>query len=748
MSVHFEPVWSWMLTLLAIAAMLFVTWLGYPRRIRHLSTGWQQTLIGLRLAIVIVISLLLLRPVAVFERDDKSDAILYVMTDASGSMQTDDAPSGETRRQALLKTLAAIQPSLDEIGKKAEIVYRDFADVLRTVEAPAETTDGKFTAIGKVLEDAAAEMGRSRVPAVLFLGDGRQAASGALNVEPVQVARLFGRQQRAIFPIGFGSTEASDSSLDLALDELDLSREVFQGNVLMIRVRLKAAGAQGQQVTLRVFQENRKGLVDGQSGPMEAVPMTATEKSLVTVTPKESLEEQTVQLQITPQQFGDIKIAVEAEPLPGEVRRTNNRVETIIRVRRGGIRVAYFDSARPEQKWIREINDSTRIQLDYRRILSGALASRNRIPEEFFQPGNYDAYIIGDVPATAFTPEQLNGILRACNQGAGLMMTGGQQNFGAGGYGQTVLAPLFPVELPLQNQQLTQPQQMLPARDSQSHYVLQIASPDQNRARWAQLPPLPGANVLTPRNNSLAQVLAVSDQGFPLLIGHEAGTSRILAFAGDETWRWYTNGYIEEHTRFWRQIVLWLTRKEIDDEQPVWIVANPRDLTPGQPTELSFGIRDQQKNPIVDADFDIVVTDPKGKPHDLSARAGVGMSLADFDKTLEPGDYWARVKASRNGEALAGIAVTRFHVNARDPELDNPIADFSLLREIAVASGGEMLTPEQLQERVANWAVNGLPGLTLARQEQLSLWDNWLMLLLLIGLMSAEWALRKKRGLV
>jgi hypothetical protein len=343
MSVHFEPVWSWMLTLLAIAAMLFVTWMGYPRRIKHLTIGWQRILIGLRLAIVIVISLLLLRPIAVFERDDKSEAILYVMTDASGSMQTDDAVGGGTRRQSLLKTLEAIQPSLDEIGKKAEIVYRDYADVLRTVEAPAETTDGKFTAIGKILEDAAAEMGRSRVPAVLFLGDGRQAASGALNVDPVQVARLYGRQQRAIFPVGFGSTEASDTSLDLALDELDLSREVFQGNVLMIRVRLKAAGAQGQKVILRVFQENRKGLMDGQSGPMEAVPMSATEKSLVTMTPKESLEEQTVQLQITPQQFGDIKIAVEAEPLPGEVRRTNNRVETIIRVRRGGIRVAYFD---------------------------------------------------------------------------------------------------------------------------------------------------------------------------------------------------------------------------------------------------------------------------------------------------------------------------------------------------------------------------------------------------------------------
>ena len=124
------------------------------------------------------------------------------------------------------------------------------------------------------------------------------------------------------------------------------------------------------------------------------------------------------------------------------------------------------------------------------------------------------------------------------------------------------------------------------------------------------------------------------------------------------------------------------------------------------------------------------------------------MSLADFEQTLEPGDYWARVKASRNGEALAGIAVTRFNVNARDLELDDPTADFSLLREVSHASGGEYLTPEQFQERLERWAKDGLPGLSLMRQEQLSLWDNWFVLLLLVLMMTTEWAIRKKRGLV
>ena len=142
------------------------------------------------------------------------------------------------------------------------------------------------------------------------------------------------------------------------------------------------------------------------------------------------------------------------------------------------------------------------------------------------------------------------------------------------------------------------------------------------------------------------------------------------------------------------------------------------------------------------------VTDPKGQLLNVPVRAGVGMSLANYDKTLEPGDYWARVRATVNGQAIAGIAVTRFHVNGRDPELDDSTADYSLLREVSHASGGEFLTPEQLLEKLGHWAQHGLPGLSLTRQEQITLWDNWFSLLLIVGLLTIEWSIRKKRGLV
>ncbi|MFO0975772.1 MAG: glutamine amidotransferase [Planctomycetaceae bacterium] len=748
MSLQFEPVWSWLFAIAVFAAVLSVIRIAYPRRIQHLSPAARNSLIALRVLIAVVLFLMTLRPVMMLESDDQSNAVMYLLCDASKSMNTEDIPEGGTRRQALQKLKEAADASLEAIGKKAEIRIRDFSDSIQTTATVGNTAEGSMTAIGKVLELSAEEMGKEKVPAVILLSDGKQAAPGALDVDPVSVARRFGRQQRPVYSVGFGSTEAATASLDLALEDLDLSREVFQGNVLPIKVRLRSAGAQGQKVSVRVLLENRTGLFDGKSGPLEPLLPTDVVRPLANVTPQSPSEEQTIQLQIVPEQIGDLKLVVQADPLPGEVRPTNNRVETIIRVRRGGIRVAYFDIVRSEQKWLRKINDSTRVQLDFHPIRGGKLLGNNQIPDRFFQPGNYDGYIIGDVPASAFKPAQLKEMARCLTQGAGLMMTGGASNLGQGGYTVSPLAPFLPIELGAENRQLNQPQKMLPSRDGLSHYVMQIAAPDQNRAHWEALPPLAGANAIAPKQNSLAQVLATSDQGFPLLIGQGTGQGRALVFAGDTTWLWATQGFEEEHMRFWRQVIFWLTRKETDDSQAVWIQATPRDLTPGQATELTFGARDPQGNALADATFVVEVTDPQGKITPVTPRAAAGMSLGDFTDTLAPGDYWARVKASRNGEVIGGIGVTRFYVNARDPELDDPSADYSLLREVSHASGGEFLSQEQFLEKLKQWAEDGLPGLSLVRQERISLWDNWGTLLFLIVLMTAEWALRKKVGLV
>jgi uncharacterized membrane protein len=748
MSLQFEPVWSWAFAIgvfIAAAAMMRT---AYPRRIQHLPPARRRLLVFCRTAFLVLLFLASLRPALVLERQDESEAVIYLVSDASRSMQTADETGGMTRRESLRNLLQKAAPALADLAEKFEIRRRDFAETASVVEDFTPTADGPFTAIGKSLETLSEEMGDSVVPAVVLLSDGRQAAPGKLDTNPEQIALRLGLRQRPIYTVGFGTAQAGSTSADLAVTDPSITRDVFQGNTLPISVRLKAAGAGGLPVTVRVLLENRQGLGDGQSGPLEPVPLSPEARSLVQLTPTATTEEHQLTFQIVPEQLGDLKLAVEAIPLPGEARQTNNRVETIIRVRRGGIRVALFDVIRSEQKWLRQINDSSRIQLDFHPIRSGAFRAQNRIPDRFFQPGSYDAYVIGDVPATTFSPEQILALAACCKQGAGLMMIGGADNFGAGGYAQSPLAELLPVELPATNLQLTSPQKMLPSRDGLAHFVMQIAPADQNRSRWEQLPPLTGGNLLAPRKNSLAQVLAASPDGAPLLIGLDTGRNRSLAFAGDTTWQWAMLGFAEDHLRFWRQIIFWLTRKETDDTQAVWIQAEPRDLIPGAPATLTVGARDTQGQSISDAEFSIEVTDPKGKLLSLTPRRDGTASSAEFTETMEPGDYWARVRASRGGQPFGNIAITRFHVLPNDPERDNPAAEFDVLRRIAENSGGQFFSHEEFLAKIQSWAAEGLPGMNLKRQERISLWDTPPVLLLLVALLSLEWGIRRKNQLM
>ncbi len=750
MTLAFEPIWPWPLVILACAGMLLVVAVGYPRRVRHLSPLWQRILLALRIALVVILTLWLCRPLVILESDDTSDAVLYVVTDASRSMGTPDGLGGITRRAQMLQLFEEAKPLLDKLGKKVEIRFRDLSESLVPYDVPSPVAEGPMTAIGANFELLSKEANREKIAAILFWSDGKQAASGTNDIDPFQAARLLARQHGPIYTVPFGSSQVATTTLDVSVSELDVARDVFIRNVVPIKVRFRALGADGRQVQMRVLVEQRNGIPNGTSGPMAFVARDKDNITVKMLTISGSSEDSTIDLQFVPQQAGEIKIAVEVDPLPGEAQLSNNRVETIIRVRSGGIRVVYFDTIRNEQKWLRRINVSSRVQLDAKLIRGGGLSQPLAIDESWFQPGNYDAFIIGDVPAEWFGAERLKKIAACCDQGAGLMMIGGASNFGSGGYQRSPLARLLPVAMSDADQQLTEDVAMIPTRAAINNPILQIAAPDQNKRRWNELPPLRGANVFRLKEGTAAQVLAESPTRIPLLVGQSTGAARVLAFAGDTTWQWATHDDwgAEAHQRFWRQVIFWLTKMENDGETPLWVNVEPRDLNPGRSVELAFGLRDSQGLPLSNVDYKVAVQRPDGEGETITPRAVDARGAGDFQNTQEPGDYWVNVSAAAGEGQGTLYASTRFLVNPRDPELDNPAADPALMRELAHVSGGDFLTPETMIERLQDWATNGLPSLEMKRSERVTLWDNWFSLLLFVILMAVEWGLRKKRGLV
>ena len=244
-------------------------------------------------------------------------------------------------------------------------------------------------------------------------------------------------------------------------------------------------------------------------------------------------------------------------------------------------------------------------------------------------------------------------------------------------------------------------------------------------------------------------MLATSPDRIPLLFSLEAGRSRVLAFAGDTTFRWATaeKPFVEEHQRFWRQVLLWLARKENESDQPVWVRCEPRNFAPGAQVQFEFGARGEDGQPVKDAEFKVSVTGPDSKPVQLATQKLGDRPFARFDQAVEPGTYRVAVSAMKNGQSL-GDATTRFLVDARDLEMDNPAADPDLLKELSALTGGRLLSREQLGEFLDDLIKHGPSNLDDVRITRTSLWDNWWFLSAFVLVMSAEWFVRKRRGLV
>jgi hypothetical protein len=748
MKLSVAPIWSWPFVLLCCAAMIAVVAMGYPRRIRHLISGRQKLLLFIRAASVLLLLLLMLRPSLVLTSKDHANSVVYVLRDVSRSMQTPDGPGSATRIQVQRELLGDAEESLVELSDTVEVRHRSYAETLRPEDPELIEPDGLFTSLSNTLDQLYKESAADNVALVLLIGDGRQAAWGDSDRDPVSFARMLGKKNSPVYPTVIGTSDVVSNGLDVSVSELDVTRDVFVRNVVPVKVRLKANGASGRPLRVRVLLEQPPS---GDQITGEMVPVPGDQQSRPVhefICDADSLDE-VINLQFVPQVDGEYKVGVEVVPLDDEVRTTNNRIETLIRIRKGGIRVAYFDKPRPEAKWLKSITVSDRVQLDFQKLYSGRFADRNQFDESWFEPGNFDAFIIGDVPADVFGKARLENMRRCCEEGAGLMMTGGFENFGNGGYQQHRISELFPIDMAGSTQQLTGLVPMRPTDTGEKHAVMQIDSQSVNRERWKELPPLTAATLLKPLEGSLAQVLARTDNGTALLVAHEIGKSRVMAFGGDTTWHWCTQREwgLAAHQRFWRQAIFWLTRIEQDTDGPVWVTAEPKDLVPGQSTEMRFGARDAQGLPIADAEYTVTVTKPDGTTVSVLASSDQGTGVARFSEVDQAGDYSVRVEATHNGNVW-GWAATRFLANASDPELDNPSADPEMMRELAYASGGDFLSSTQLLERLEFWAENGLPGETLERNRRVNLWDNWYSLLLFTALLTFEWGLRKKSGLV
>jgi uncharacterized membrane protein len=281
------------------------------------------------------------------------------------------------------------------------------------------------------------------------------------------------------------------------------------------------------------------------------------------------------------------------------------------------------------------------------------------------------------------------------------------------------------------------------------HPVMRLgAGSDETRKRWDAAPALASvAPVGGPRTG--AAVLAVSagpgGTARALVAVQRYGEGRSMMFTGEAAWRWrmLMPSADRSYDTFWRQAVRWLA---IGAPDPI-AIEPPTQASPGDTLQIRVAVRNAAFVGQANALVDVRVRAPDGRIEQL--RAGASPNVEDDGRYVarfrpeQAGVY--RISAdARRGSAALGSASSVMLVGGSDMEMTDPRLNLPVLRRVAVASGGRLLSPgdgallvEALRDRI--------PAVRLAATRDL--WHNAWSFGFIVALLGAEWILRRRWGL-
>ena len=366
----------------------------------------------------------------------------------------------------------------------------------------------------------------------------------------------------------------------------------------------------------------------------------------------------------------------------------------------------------------------------------------------------YDAVVLANVEAAMLGSAQLEATRAFVSRRGGGLLVLGSASFGRQGLVGTPVEDALPLQLNGREGSA------LPAAaaggvnrvaltiEGSSHPIMQIGEDvDATRKRWAGVPPVATVSPTGgPRPG--ATVLAVADSAGgtarALVAVQRYGLGRALVFAGEASWRWRMHLPSTDRTyeTFWRQAVRWLALPAGD---PI-LLTLPAGAAPGDVVPVRVLVRSAGFAPIGDATVDVRVSAPDGRMEQLRAGPARDASAGGAETTFRPaqsGVYRVTAEARRGTTALGSTAASML-VGGADFEMTDPRLNTQLLQRVALASGGGMITADDVPA-LADTLRARLPAAALAASRDL--WNSAWSFTAIIMLLSAEWLLRRHWGL-
>ena len=728
------PGWAVILVIAGASALAWHAYRGFSA-----PPARRYVLSALRLMTLLLLVVCLMRPVSHSSTADSRDVVVPILVDVSRSMAIEDAAAARRIDRAREFLTGSLLPALQE---RFQVEVLSFGETL----APAEVATLNATARRSDLAGALAvarERYRGRpVAGMVLLSDGGD-TSGTLAAVPAET------MLPPVHAFGFGS---EDAGRDREVLSVTAAEAVLDESRVDLAVSAIAHGERTNPIELRLLENGRPREVrhvrpGAGGGPIREV------------------------FQVSPAAGAATVYTVEIPAAPGELVPENNTRSVLVQPPSRARRVLVIEGAPGfEHTFLKraltadqslEVDSVVRqgkneqgadtYYIQAARSRSAALSSG--FPAEPAALFAYDAVLLANVGGDQLSGAQMEALREFVRRrGGGLLVMGAQSFLGRGLVG-TPVEDVLPMLLNRRTDAA------LPAaaagttgdvaltETGADHPITRIGSTlEESRKRWEALPPLATASALGGARPG-ATILATTTAGGaarPLVAVQRYGEGRSMVFAGEAAWRWrmMMPSSDRSYETFWRQATRWLALGATD---PVTVFP-PQSAGVGDEVLIRMAVRDAGFNAMRDADVDVRISGPDGRQHQLRAAAEGkdGADSALFSATFTPaGPGLHRVSVSATARSSPSAA-SAFLIGGADVEMTDPRLNAASLERIASSTGGRLLAADDVDALVSALRA-ATPAAALSIRTDL--WHNAWSFVLVIGLLVAEWVLRRRWGL-
>ena len=692
-SVTWGTVSGWWTPVCLLLGLLYA-WLMYRQPV-SVGKAVRYGLFAVRALTIFLLSFLLIAPLIRSIAYNPQKPLILIAQDNSESIKLFGlTPNSSSNGRDLVEGLLKLK---QQLGDQYDVREFNFSGDIK--DSLSNKFDGKQTNISSAIHQLNERFANQNIGALVLATDGLYNQGSDPRYEAKNL-------KTSIYTLALGDTVAKR---DLLIGNVNYNKTAYLGNDFEVEILTEAFQAKGENIRLTVDEDGKQ--VFSQNSPV-------TSDNFRKVIP----------IKLTADKKGVRKFTINITPVKNELSVQNNTETIYVDVLDARQKILLlYDSPHPDISVIKQSIESNR---------------------------NYEvkAAILSDLPQLKLTDYSLIILYQAASSSSGTL-----QNFIAKSRVPVWYMAGAQTDLPQLNSAQKLMQINSGRNDIQEVFAQQVPGfslftlSDSAREKLEVFPPLlaPFGNYNT---NGTGQVLLKQKIGeiptsAPLLSFADENGRRIAVLAGEGLWRWSlaeysTYGNHRALEELLGQAVQYLTANSNQQRLRVYPARNVFDE--GESVILNAELYNDALELVNAPDIRIELKSRSGKNYSfLFTRNGQSYQL---DAGALPVDEYSYSVSTKLGNQIF-TANGQLTVKPLNLETRQSAADHHLLTDLAKQSGGQMLQPSQIGQLADLIRKNeNIKTVVYEDKHYSNLVDLKWIFVLIVGLLSIEWFVRKREG--